>query len=42
LSDERVVPAPPPVVGTRTDAGANRSLAVAPYVEAVLAAAVAA
>jgi PAS domain S-box-containing protein len=29
-------------VGTRTDAGANRSLAVAPYVEAVLAAAVAA
>jgi PAS domain S-box-containing protein len=42
LSDEQLVPASPPAVGASTDVDERRSSAVAPYVEAVLAASAAA
>ena len=42
MPDERVIPAPPPVAGPRTDASARRPAAFAPYAEAVFAASVAA
>jgi PAS domain S-box-containing protein len=42
LPDERVIPASPPVVDARTDGDTGRAPALAPYVEALLAASVAA